>query len=56
MAEKIINNTEMKASCDPIIIYPNVLKMCPEGNNERLYVCDQYLISFGTRKKDYWIL
>ena len=33
----------------PRIIDPDILKLCCEGNYEPLYVCDKYVIVFGTR-------
>ena len=50
MDEKIINNLTIKDSCDTRIIDPEILKLLPEGNYEPLYVCDQYAITFVTRK------
>ena len=49
MAENIVNNLTIKASCDHRIIDPFILKPFPEDNYEPLYVCDESSIIFGTR-------
>ena len=49
-AEKIINNITIKASCDPRIVDHDILKPFRKVNYETLYVCDQYVITFGTIK------
>ena len=48
--EKIIDNIKIKDSCDPIIIDTAILKPFPEGNHEALWIFDQSVITFGTRK------
>ena len=47
---EITNILTIKDSCAPIIIYPDILKLNPEGNHEPLYACDKSVITFGTRK------
>ena len=51
LAKKIINNITIKASCVTRITDPVILKLFLEGNREPLYVCYQYVITFGTRKR-----
>ena len=50
LADKIINNLTIRASCSHRIIYHANSKLFPEENYETLYVCDQYVIKFGKRK------
>ena len=50
MSEKNINDITIKDSYDPIIIYPDILKLCPEINYGPLYVCDKSVIESGTMK------
>ena len=50
LAIKIIYNITIKDSCALRIIDPAILKLCIVENYEPLYVCDQYVIKFGTRK------
>ena len=51
MAGKIIYDITINMSFYPRIVDPIILKLCPEGNYEPLYVCNQYTITFGTRKR-----
>ena len=50
LAKRINNYTTIKDSCATRIIDPAFLKLCTEGNSEPLYVCDKYVIKFGTGK------
>ena len=50
LAEIIINNLITNAYCIHKIVYPNILKLCPEGYYMPLYVCYKSVIIFGTRK------
>ena len=47
-----MNDLTIKTSIYPMIIDTVVLNIFPEGNYEPLYVCDQYVITFGTVKID----
>ena len=40
----------IKASCDPMMIYPKIFKMCPKGGYKPLYICDKSVIMFGKIK------
>ena len=51
LADKIINNLTINASCATKRIDTAILNLCTEGNRKPLCVCDQYEITFETRKK-----
>ena len=51
LAEKVIKNLTIKASCDPRIIDPANIKRFLEQNCNPLYVCNISVITFGTKKR-----
>ena len=49
--EKMIYNIKIKFSYSTRIIDPSILNICPIGYSEPLYLCDQSVITLGTRKR-----
>ena len=50
LAWNIVNDITIKASIATKIIDSDILNHFPKRNYYPLYVCDQYFITFGTRK------
>ena len=50
LANKIIKYITIKASFATRVVDPNILKLCPEEIHEPIFVCDQYVTTFVTRK------
>ena len=50
LSEKNINYLTINDSFSPRIVDPSIFKRCLEIKYEPLVICDQYMISFVTRK------
>ena len=53
LSYKINNYITTKDDFDTRIVEPSILKLWREGSYKTLFVCDQYVIIFGTRKNHY---